>query len=50
MSAAAVTAWDHWLEKGATGDPSWAIATALDGVTQGVAELDRIGPATEAAP
>lgn len=45
MSAAAVTAWDHWLENGAAGDPSQAIAAALDLVTRGVAEFDHIGPA-----
>jgi AcrR family transcriptional regulator len=43
MSAAAVMAWDHWLENGAAGDPSQSIAAALDLITRGVAELDRIG-------
>ena len=45
MSAAAVTAWDYWLQTGAAGDPSDAITGALDLVTRGVAELDHIGPA-----
>lgn len=50
MSAAAVTAWDHWLECGGTGDPSRAVAAALDLIARGVVEIDQIGSAPEAKP
>ena len=49
MSAVAVVAWDHWLERGGTGDPSRVIASALDLVMQGVEELDHIGPGRTAS-
>jgi len=49
MSAAAVVAWDHWLEHGGTGEPNRVIASALDLVTQGLGELDHIGPGRKAA-
>jgi AcrR family transcriptional regulator len=48
MSAAAVTAWDCWLEAGATDDPSADIAAALDLLVHGLAELDHIRPAAAA--
>jgi AcrR family transcriptional regulator len=40
MLAAAVAAWDHWLEYGGTGDPSRAIASALDLIVAGLEQVD----------
>jgi AcrR family transcriptional regulator len=40
MSAAAVAAWDHWLERGGSGDPGRMIAAALELVTSGADVLD----------
>jgi AcrR family transcriptional regulator len=40
MSGAAVAAWDHWLERGGSGDPSRVIAAALELVAEGVEVLD----------
>jgi AcrR family transcriptional regulator len=44
MLAAAVAAWDHWLEHGGTGDPSRAIASALDLIAAGLQQLDQVRP------
>ena len=49
MSAAAITAWDCWLEAGATDDPSGDIAAALDLLVRGLADFDHIRPAAEVA-
>jgi AcrR family transcriptional regulator len=44
MLGAAAAAWDHWLERGGTGDPSRAIASALDLLSEGLRELVRVPP------
>lgn len=42
MLAAAVAAWDHWLQRGGSGDPSQAIAAALDLIAGGLRQLDHV--------